>query len=331
MKFRQKLKYVLSRCLSYCRQKKKLTCLLLCFTAAALILAGFSQHSKTGLFVKNETGGVVAVKSGEDADGRALSLEVAAEKEGVRIAEEVILSLSGSEEKPIAAKEETPKERLKKAVADAVKSLSAKEGESIRLPQTLKDGTRLTWRMQKNYRLLLLIFIPPLALYFVYRTEKEKAKKEEKNRRAQILRRLPGFNNQLLLLLGGGLIFHDALYKIAAGSLRKQEKDGMDELLIAVKRQSEESAGSVIKALSEASSKLKIRELTRMVNIISDNQYKGVDLTEKLAAESELLWDLRKKNAQESGRLAETKLTFPLALLLVVLVVITAAPAILEM
>ena len=54
-------------------------------------------------------------------------------------------------------------------------------------------------------------------------------------------------------------------------------------------------------------------------------------MTEKLQAESEILWMNRKKNCEERGRLAETKLTLPLVIFLLVLIVITIAPALLEL
>lgn len=74
-----------------------------------------------------------------------------------------------------------------------------------------------------------------------------------------------------------------------------------------------------------------IRELMRVSNIISDNIKKGVELTGKLQAESEMLWLERKKSCEERGRLAETKLTLPLMIFLMVLMIITVAPALLEL
>ena len=74
-----------------------------------------------------------------------------------------------------------------------------------------------------------------------------------------------------------------------------------------------------------------IRELMRVSNIISDNIRKGVELTGKLQAESELLWISRKKSCEEKGRLAETKLTLPLMIFLMVLIIITVAPALMEL
>ncbi len=53
---------------------------------------------------------------------------------------------------------------------------------------------------------------------------------------------------------------------------------------------------------------------------------KGNALSEKLEAEAAMLWQARKKQAESKGRIAETKLTFPLTILLSVLVVITIAP-----
>ena len=65
--------------------------------------------------------------------------------------------------------------------------------------------------------------------------------------------------------------------------------------------------------------------------VIADNISKGVELNEKLERESELLWILRKKNCEERGKMAETKLTLPLMMLLMVLIVITVAPALIEL
>lgn len=61
--------------------------------------------------------------------------------------------------------------------------------------------------------------------------------------------------------------------------------------------------------LREFARKSGIKELIRVANIICDNVSKGTGLTEKLQAESEILWMNRKKNCEERGRLAETKLT----------------------
>ncbi|MDI9494554.1 MAG: bacterial type II secretion system protein F domain protein, partial [Bacillota bacterium] len=62
-----------------------------------------------------------------------------------------------------------------------------------------------------------------------------------------------------------------------------------------------------------------------------DNINKGSSLAEKLEAEGTLLWMDRKKRAEERARLAETKLSFPLMLLLLSLMIITTAPILLSL
>jgi tight adherence protein C len=74
-----------------------------------------------------------------------------------------------------------------------------------------------------------------------------------------------------------------------------------------------------------------VRELTRFASIVSDNIDKGSALAEKLKSEGELVWKLRKKDAEEAGRLAETKMILPMTLTLLTLVMITMAPAMLDM
>ena len=73
-----------------------------------------------------------------------------------------------------------------------------------------------------------------------------------------------------------------------------------------------------------------VSEFSRLAGVIQDNQLLGTDISDKLRNEGEILWDLRKRNAEERGRLAETKLTLPLAILLMVLVLVTAAPAMIQ-
>ena len=74
-----------------------------------------------------------------------------------------------------------------------------------------------------------------------------------------------------------------------------------------------------------------VSELMRVSGIIADNINKGAELNQKLERESEQLWLSRRLHAEEQGRLAETKMTLPLAIFLCVLIVITVAPALLQL
>lgn len=69
----------------------------------------------------------------------------------------------------------------------------------------------------------------------------------------------------------------------------------------------------------------------RIASILRENERKGTDIIENLDYESRYLWDKRKIIAREQGKMMEMKMAYPLGLLLIVLMVVTMAPAMLEM
>ena len=74
----------------------------------------------------------------------------------------------------------------------------------------------------------------------------------------------------------------------------------------------------------------RITELSRLISIILESRERGTDLREKLRAEGEMLWEKRKKQAEELGKKADTKLAIPLGMMLISLLLVTAAPALMQ-
>ena len=70
--------------------------------------------------------------------------------------------------------------------------------------------------------------------------------------------------------------------------------------------------------------------MSRFASIISENINKGSELVEKLESEGDMLWLNRKKRIEERAKLADTKLTLPLVILLITLITITIAPALIS-
>ena len=69
----------------------------------------------------------------------------------------------------------------------------------------------------------------------------------------------------------------------------------------------------------------------RFSTIIEDNLGKGTSLAEKLEIEGNLLREKEKKSVQEKMRMIDSKLTLPLILMLFSLVLVTVAPAMMQM
>ena len=137
---------------------------------------------------------------------------------------------------------------------------------------------------------------------------------------------LPSFINQILLLLNSGMVLQEAMIYIAV-NYKKLDRERQDTFIleyIRVYDDSMKTGESIIKGFYRLGRDSRVKELSRVAGIIADSSRRGVDLWDKLADEGEQLWRERKRTALE-------KISFPLALLLIALILITAAPAMLQM
>ncbi|MGX8774171.1 MAG: hypothetical protein ACSW8G_03850 [Bacillota bacterium] len=213
-----------------------------------------------------------------------------------------------------------------------------RSAKRVTLPDRLRTGEKITWSVQRRRNTVVIAFAMILLTALIY---KKRLDPLEKLRRAQmdsVRRQLPEFVNRLVLLLGAGLVLSSAFERIVEES-REAESLAGDYFygrLEGIYDKIKETNGSMEKefrafARSSEHSGEGSRELMRISNILSDNISKGVELTDKLQSESEALWLSRKRGSEERGRLAETKLTMPLTVFLLVLVVVTVSPALLEL
>lgn len=212
--------------------------------------------------------------------------------------------------------------------------------DSISLPGELGDGVEVRWLTDKDNYTALFSAAFLIAVMIVYLKRYGPIDKEIREAKESIVRDLPEFINKLVLLLNAGLVVSAAFTKITrdyeafyhTGTPDKRRKKRyLYEVLLEMEKRVSRSNTSLIRELREFSQRCGVREMVRLTAVISDNWNKGSTLAEKLEGEGALLWTARKKCAEEKGRLAETKLTFPLMILLIILIMITIAPAMMEM
>jgi len=313
----------------FCRENQKTLALICAATVLIAVLQAVSISLHNRCYIKGKHGSLTAVRMEDGEDFSSVPLRIEAEKDGVKTRLDVILSFDEgvTVEK---APQEDPEAALKSELKELVRQLEDSKAPVIKLPARLEDGTKLFWSGGKTSSIPAILLLLPLSAAALYQNSREKEKTKARQKKDGILQGLPGFNNQLLLLLNSGLIFNDAFERIASG-YEKRTETYLGKVILEIRRQSQETGSSLTSLMSQYSKDLGIREFSRMAAIVADNQYKGVNLSDKLESESELLWNQRKKLAEERGRVAETKLAFPLAILLLVLILITAAPAILQM
>ena len=228
----------------------------------------------------------------------------------------------------------TEEERIGQELRSVVSGFNEDSSQRrVLLPAKLKSGESLSWEQQSSRNTVPILAVCILVMAALYKSRFRELEKKKQRERESVIRQLPEFVNRLVLLLNAGLVLSAAFERSVEESmgLSDTKKDyfygRLHEIYIHVK----DSNGSMHRELREFAKTSGIKEMIRVANIISDNVSKGTGLTEKLQAESEILWMNRKKTCEEGGRLAETKLTLPLVIFLLVLIVITIAPALLEL
>lgn len=203
---------------------------------------------------------------------------------------------------------------------------------NVALPKVLNDGTRIYWVPKKSHNVWIILFVLLIGSYVIYNNRDVRLVKTEKEAKESVLRELPEFVNKLVLLLNAGLIISNAFYKIVSD--HKKIKGGEDNYfygqLTHILLKCSETNGSIQHEIRSFAVRTGVVEFMRLSNIINDSMTKGSDLMTQLKMEGDSLWTARRKQVEEKGKLAETKLTFPLVILLLVLLMITIAPAMME-
>lgn len=205
----------------------------------------------------------------------------------------------------------------------------------IKLPAELPDGTPVTWSAGKETDRSGIAVIP--VIYFVLvviliKSRLDSGKDEESAVRKEIMRSLPRFCNQLFLMMNAGMILSDAFERICL-SYSSYGEDNMNTFerdLTDICSQNADHRVSTASLISEYASRHNVKELVRIAAILTENEKRGSDVVENLSRESRFLWDERKIIARESGKMIDTRMSWPLALLLMILIVITMAPALMN-
>lgn len=148
--------------------------------------------------------------------------------------------------------------------------------------------------------------------------------------RRSIIRGLPRFCNQLYLTMNAGLILSDAFDTVCSGYVSSNTCSPFEKDLVMLKDATDGHRLSTAQVINDYAVKHDVKELIRIAAILTENEKRGSDVVESLERESRYLWEERKTVARECGKSIDTKMSYPLGLLLIVLIVITMAPALMN-
>ena len=326
-------------------EKKNLIKKYMLLTMAFLIIVSFSVYADMRLHERikiSNDGTIVSVERPAEQSGAAvIDARVYAVMNGGQISrdQQIIIEPRNSgiydnKDADSVIGSETPADRAERRISAAVRELNSNtKNQTVRLPSVLEDGTRLVWMENDSSSIAILIFVFMSALFMIYRGRFDRLKKEEKAAGDSIIRELPGFINKTALMLEAGTVLDEAFDRAIADReiAAEGETSYFYDQLRKIHTRSRDTNSPMYKELKDFAHRSGVRELMRLANIITDNVNKGSDLADKLRQEGEVLWFARKKQAEEKGRVAETKLTLPLMILLLTLILVTIAPAIMDM
>ena len=305
-------------------------------TALLILALVVKGPEESGKLVADRDGNIIGInrKSLDRSERYDLSIEVVDEEDPM--IRDVTLTLQAETTGRSGARlsrAESREAEIDAAIDNIISGIEYSREKKIRLPSALPDGTAIKWSGTKQGSGPVMIVIPLMyvSLVILMAASSMKGDKTVAEERRSIMRGLPRFCNQLYLMMNAGLILSDAFDTISEGYADSKACSSFERDLAELREATDEHRISTAQVINEYAVKHDVKEMIRIAAILTENEKRGSDVIESLERESRYLWDERKAVARECGKAIDTKMSYPLGLLLIVLIVITMAPALLNM
>ncbi len=304
-------------------------------TALLILALVVKGPEESGKLVADRQGNIIGInrRSLDRSERYDLSLEIEDDKE--TITRDVTLTLqAGADGKSSMriSKSESREAEIDAAVDNMISGIEYSKEKKIRLPSELPDGTAVRWMGARQSASPVLIIIPLMyvSLVILMAANSLKSDKTAAEERKSIMRGLPRFCNQLYLMMNAGLILSDAFDTISTGYETNKNCSSFERDLVELRDATDGHRISTAQVINEYAVKHDVKELVRIAAILTENEKRGSDVVESLERESRYLWEERKTVARECGKAIDTRMSYPLGLLLILLIVITMAPALMN-
>ncbi|MBR3302284.1 MAG: hypothetical protein IKI73_06450 [Firmicutes bacterium] len=202
------------------------------------------------------------------------------------------------------------------------------EGTALSLPSDA-EGASLTWSAVKKQAPAYIIATGAFAAAFIWLSRDDAAERRLKKRRSMLEAELPNMIFRMMLLLNAGLIAESAFAKITEQS--REDRNPLYRAFRDIKMSAEKKNTSFVNELHSFAKASDSADLLRFASLAAEHAGSGAELAGKLEQERDRMWNFRVTNAKAKIKEAETKLCFPLVLLLLALIIITAAPSFMNM
>ncbi len=300
----------------------------------ALVIRGPENGPK---YITDESGNIIAIQreslaTSEEYD---LNLEIIdgenSSERSVRINKQ-----AAGNKTPEPSDEENQQAEREAEITGIITEIELSDDKRIKLPACLSDGSRLKWSIKEKAVDTGWLFIPLIyicLIILVVKSSIDSNTDTDKEIRQSIIMGMPRFTNQLLLMMNAGMILSDAVERISSSyRLFGEENMGFFEReMTTLADRNMDHRSSTAMLINDLAGTYNVKELMRISTILLENERRGSDVIDNLERESRYLWDDRKIIARERGKMIDTKMSYPLAILLLLLIVITMAPAMMNL
>ncbi|MBO6159524.1 MAG: type II secretion system F family protein, partial [Firmicutes bacterium] len=234
----------------------------------------------------------------------------------------------------LSAYESLSADRKAEILAGEIENGAFLDEKQLSLPDEDPLGRSVVYYRKKEtgYGVMVLLILFPLMIYLL---EESRVRTVWKERSRQSLMHLSDFTGELSILLGAGMSLSMAFTRMADDYRQRQKQDGKtivlyEELCRLDKQLSQ--GGPINEALQDFAERLQLKEIRRLCALLLQSERRGNDqLLERLDEFSKEAWEERKKQVRELSEVADTKLTFPLMLMLIAVILLVLAPSLISM
>lgn len=219
---------------------------------------------------------------------------------------------------------ENYRESLDALALELQESLSLDDsGDRLDLPEN-KNGASLIWSVREKDAPTAIIAAGIFAAACIILSRRNNEKKQLEKRLEQFERGLPDLSFQLVLYLNAGLVAESAFSRIINQS--EGDQSPLYRALRDVKARAAAGNNTLISEIYSFARNTGSQDFIRLATLCYEHSSKGSELSEKLEDERARVQGARLTDARSRIKAAETRLCFPLMLLLVALILITVMP-----
>lgn len=300
--------------------------------AVVMILVPLRSGISGSKYIVDSDNSVVGIERRSEKDTDVYNLRVAVQDEKVR---DVTISMRGDAEVQKEAQGLTRDQKRDIEISGIITEIEASSERRIDLPDETSDGKRIKWYRNDDGNSIIpgIMAMYLVIICLIVRDSLTKKLRPVSVNRDEIIRGLPRFVNQIVMMMDSGMILSDSLARIGISYslIPEDEQNYFEKKVIEIIDDTDRGARSTAELLHDCARVNGVKEMIRITTILIENERRGSNARDTLRKESEFLWESRKIIASEKGKTIDTKMALPLALLLIILIAITMAPALMAM